>query len=125
MRVFGAEMSAPKPAPLKLYYVADRTEFECDFVIARSKAQALRVFSEMYGGLRGDCQLVLRVPPSLSLFAGPCWLGPSAPELERLGGVRVDGGSANEFPQWNFGTGRTFGCTLKLEERYPYPQRQH
>ena len=93
-----------------LYYVCDAWQHECDFVVARTDKEARRIFSDMYGGLSGYADRV----GAAEDFAESVWLGPDAPELAKLGGVRL---ASLDFPRWQFGA-RVYGCEIPPAERY-------
>jgi len=106
-----------KQAPWKLFFVTDPTAFECDFVIARTASHAKRLFSEEYGGLDGDAELVITIEKAPDWLTGPCWLGPD-PDLTELGGERL---TSMDFPRWKFGD-KVVGPPTTLGERYGKPE---
>lgn len=106
-----------KPAPWKLYFVTDPTAFECDYVIARTATHAKRLFSEEYGGLDGDAELVITIEKAPDWLTEACWLGPD-PDLTELGGERL---TSMDFPRWKFGA-KVVGPPTSLAERYGKPE---
>jgi len=102
--------------PLKLYFVRDSNDFECDFVIARTERGAWRVFDEMYGfddDEQGKVELVTMIKSPPGWVRGPMWLGPTA-DLSELGGIRL---TSMDFPRWRFDK-RVWGPPKTREKRY-------
>lgn len=102
----------------KLFFVTDAHAFECDFVIARTAAQAKRLFKDEYGDPPGRAELVTTIERPPEWLTEACWLGPD-PDLTDLGGERL---ASVDFPRWKFGDA-VWGSPKTLAERYAKPTR--
>ena len=111
-----ARLAHVTAATWKLFFVTDDDDFECDFVIARTAAQAERLFTEEYGDLAGHAELVTAIERPPAWLTDACWLGPD-PDLTDLGGERL---TSMDFPRWKFGE-EVWGSPKTIAERYPKP----
>jgi hypothetical protein len=115
-RTTGRKVKSGRVTPLKLYFVRDSHDFECDFVIAKTERGAWRVFDGMYGfgeGAQGKVELVTVLKTAPAWVKGPMWLGPTA-NLSELGGIRL---TSIDFPRWRFGD-KVWGPPKTGADRY-------
>jgi hypothetical protein len=99
--------------PWSLFFVVDRSAFECDYVVAKTAREAERLFSKEYGGLEGKAELVTAIVDPPAWLTESCWLG-ATPDLTEFGG---EGLASVDFPRWKFGD-KVFGPPTTKTARY-------